>query len=84
MNNISSFFGKIFKNLSQKEDDKKTILNILNTVSNNSLSVDNIKINNQEVFISCHPLIKQEIIFKKDEILNEINTIVNTKITNLR
>lgn len=84
MNNIGSFFGKIFKNISQKEEDKRIILEILNTHTNNSLTIKDIKIEKTEVFITSHPLIKQNILLKKENILESINAVVTTKITDLR
>ena len=84
MNNIGSFFGKIFKDISQKEKNKEVILEILNKYTNNSLTIKDIKIEKSEVFIKSHPLIKQNILLKKENILEEINSVVSVKITDLR
>ena len=84
MNNIGSFFGKIFKDISQKEKNKEVILEILNKYTNNSLTIKDIKIEKSEVFITSHPLIKQNILLKKENILEEINSVVSVKITDLR
>lgn len=70
--NISRYLHK-FKNLTPKQDEvRESIINILKEDYNIEIDKENISYRNKKVFISTHPLIKNEIFINKKKLLDRI------------
>ena len=57
MNNLSSFFGKIFKKISEDEKIRNEILCILKEKTKNNFDEDSIQIKEGVVYVKAHPMI---------------------------
>ena len=84
MNNIHSFFGKLFKKIVDEEQNNTQLLLILKEVTKLNITKDDIQVRDTVVTIKAHPLVKQEIVLRKKEILKEIEKRTSLRITDLR
>ncbi len=72
MDNISSFFEKFKKYISETVLVKESILEIIERNSSIKLSKENIKIRNKAIYITCSPIKRSEIVMNKEAILSSI------------
>lgn len=84
MNNINSFFGKIFKKITEEESLKEFIISLLHKKLNNTFTKEDVVIKDSVLCVQAHPLFKQELFLQKKSILEEIEASFPGKITDLR
>ena len=83
MFNISSFLEKLSKNIKSTEVDKQKILEIIEKNTQIKVSPQEIEIKDYVIYIKSSPGVKNKIFIFKTKILEEINSIVPTKIVDI-
>jgi len=71
---INQFLDR-FKNISNSEKVKKQLVTEILTKNNIPVKIEQISFSKTTVFIKVSPIIKTEILFRKDEILKEIKNL---------
>jgi hypothetical protein len=84
MKNISSFFSS-FNNKASIEINKRLIISsIIKKCINIDIDIKNITIVNGVVNIKTSNIIKNEIVIKKNKIIEDINSSIKDNIVNIR
>ncbi len=76
---ISIFLDKLKQKFLQKEDLYTDIKNLIEEKLHVVLEIDNIKISNNKINIKTSPIVKNEILLNKKNILEKINTKYNNR-----
>lgn len=71
-NNISSFFDKFKKIIYQKQETKKIIKEVVSKNISFNLEEGFFVYKNGIIFLNCSPVIRNEIIMRKEKILKEL------------
>lgn len=71
--NIKNFLDGLLKKINKKQDQVLEILNIIKQKTNIELKNSEISINNKIIKIKTGNYLRTEILFKKEEIIVEIN-----------
>ena len=84
MFNISNFLEKFSKNIKLAELYKKQIIEVIERQTQIKISPKDLEIKNVVVYIKSSPAIKNKIFIYKTELLKEIESLVSTKITDIK
>lgn len=76
---ISIFLDKLKQKFLQKEDLYIDIKKLIEEKLHIVLEIDNIKISNNKINIKTSPIVKNEILLNKKNILEKINTKYNNR-----
>lgn len=79
MFHVNSFFEKIKKTLGSKDEQIKTIIVVILEFVKYEIDPKNIRIYGDTIYIRENPALKNEIFFKKKEILEAIANRTKTK-----
>lgn len=83
MFNLGNYLN-IYKNkLYSQQEIKNHILQVLKSYNLN-LTTNDLVLKDNILFIKAKPIIKSEIIFKKEKIMSDINNVLSGKIIDLR
>ena len=84
MNQLNNFLEH-FKNLLTKNQRVKTVIqNSIKKHTNIFIEPKDIKISNNTIFVALHPIKKNEILFKVNEIISDINIQTKNKFTSIK
>lgn len=78
-NHISSFFKKVTKALFKKEEIQKSVQEIIRQFTNISLNAKEFTVRDGSISLTVRPHIKNEILLKKEKILQELKKNDHTK-----
>lgn len=73
MSNISGYLDLLNQKIDQKRNLKKLIRNEIVSILDFDIQEDCILISNTVCYLKIKPLLKQEVLFKKEIILNQLN-----------
>lgn len=80
MFHINDFFKKIQATIHSKDETQNTIITVIAEIIGYSIDPENIRIYGDTLYIRENPALKNEIFFKKKEILDVITMRVGKKI----
>lgn len=82
---IGGYLDKFKKITPPNKKIKATAINVIENLSTIKLKKEQIKINNNILFINTEPIIKNEVFIKKTDIIKKLNkSLPNTPIIDIR
>ncbi len=84
MFNIGNFLNKFSKKIQTLELDIENVLRVIEDKTGLKISLNNIEIKNNTVYIQASPAIKNKIFIFKQGIIDEINKNLQVKIIDIR
>jgi len=74
-NHITNFLEKFKKLIFQKEEIKETVIKIISDEISHQIEKDSLKIKNGVIYISGSPILRNEIMMHKINILNKLKNL---------
>lgn len=84
MNQLNNFLEQFKKLLIKGEGTKIAIQKLIEKHTKILIQLKEIKISNNIIFIKTHPIKKNEILFKVNEIISDINIQTKNKFTSIK
>ena len=84
MFNIEKYLEKFSKNLNSAESEKKQIIDIVKKHTNLIFTLDLVEIKDCVLYIKTSPALKNKIFIHKKAILDDITSLVSTKIIEIK
>ncbi len=72
MKSIGNFFEKFKKIISDSEEGKKVLAEAIHGETGINISLEKIKIKDKIAYVSTSPVVKSEIVLKKEKILSRL------------
>jgi hypothetical protein len=79
MQNLGSFFDKFKNIITGTKFQKDAIVSIVNSISKTSIKDTNVNVKDHIIYITAHPLIRNEIFMRKQKILSELKNHLGSK-----
>lgn len=84
MFNISNYLSKFTKNLDSNDIIKSAIVDVVFTVTNIKLQVEDIEVKNNIILVKNGTQIKNKLFIFKDKILLEVNKLTELNLIDIR
>jgi len=75
-NHITSFLDKFKKIIFQKEENKELVVGVISKEISFEIKKDSVKIKNGIIYIKESPIVRNEIMMRKKQILNKLKNVL--------